>query len=132
MKPDKSMKGIRVKNMLKCDACGEYHPVEDCEVVVIKLVKGKDCKLTPIKPFSGETNIKMPDYDFRDQHRADLSSPKEKVEPAPVDGIHLTEAEVKENLAKRSSLVPPAFSGVMIPPGHPSFERNGAKETRRV
>ncbi|MHB8483587.1 MAG: hypothetical protein ACYDBV_12775 [Nitrospiria bacterium] len=32
------------KIYLKC-TCGEYHPEDECEIVLIKIVKGKKCQL---------------------------------------------------------------------------------------
>jgi hypothetical protein len=42
----KETKGLTTRQMILCDACAEYHDEADCEVVIIRIVKGKNCKLT--------------------------------------------------------------------------------------
>jgi len=31
--------------MIRCEACGELHKEEDCEIVIVKIIKGKECTL---------------------------------------------------------------------------------------
>ena len=42
---NKDLKGLPVQEMIRCDGCGEYHPLSECEVVVIKMIKGKNCSI---------------------------------------------------------------------------------------
>ena len=43
----------------KCDACGGYHPIDDCEVVVIKMLKGKNCVFDS-SPIKNTTKVVIP------------------------------------------------------------------------
>lgn len=129
-------KGLPTKEMMKCEGCGEYHPVEDCEVVVIKVVKGKDCKLPSTNhPMSrGQESIED-SYTIEDAK--EIGVLKEEVKPVPKpkpgqEARYVVEDQPVKVQGKRPAPLPPGFAGVFIPNGHPDFDSKGAKETRRV
>lgn len=98
--------------MAKCEGCGEYHPVADCEIVVIKIVKGKGCGLpsnraAPSKP-AFRSNV-----DDRDNRVDIVEEPKVDAPPPP-----------------RKKIIPPGIAAMMIDPGNPNFEQFGSKEKR--
>src|ERR1700677_1710037 len=48
---------IKTVQMMLCESCGEYHPIDEMETVVIKITKGVDCKLvSPTAPKPIVTN----------------------------------------------------------------------------
>lgn len=113
---------IPTVEMAKCEGCGEYHPVEECEIVVIRIVKGKKCslpsnKIAPSRQF--RSNI-----DDRDAQLVERKEPitvfKEELPVAPVTVI------------PKKNIIPPAIASMMLDPGDPRFEQFGAKETRRT
>jgi hypothetical protein len=124
MTPKKQLAGMKTKEMIKCDACDQYHPVEDCEVVIIKMIKGKDCELRPVSSSSS--------YSF---DKRSIISNDTKVEPR----VHLSEQEQliedMKNAATakpRPVIIPREFQGMNIPPDDPRFESHGAKAVRRA
>jgi hypothetical protein len=42
---NKDLKGMTTTEMVKCESCSQYHPLSECEVVVIKMIKGKNCSI---------------------------------------------------------------------------------------
>src|ERR1035437_1493405 len=100
------LKGLEAKEMLRCDGCGGYHPVDECEVVVLRLVKGKNCELNTSRP----TETTKP---FGDITTETL--------PNPV---------ATETILPKKNIIPPAVMSMMYPPGHEEFEHRGAKERR--
>ena len=48
-KEDTLPKNLKMKTVLLCEACGGYHPEEECEIIVVKIVKGKNCHLNMTK-----------------------------------------------------------------------------------
>jgi hypothetical protein len=43
------LKNLKTKTVLLCEACGGYHPEDECEIVLVKIIKGKDCALNMTK-----------------------------------------------------------------------------------
>lgn len=107
-------KNMETKEMAKCEGCGEYHPIEDCEVVTIRIVKGKHCDLKPQE--------KVVYRDAVTPAITTVSIEQQKVENNPVP----------QDAKPRRNIMPPGVMGLMIPPTHPMHEQYGAKETRHV
>jgi hypothetical protein len=42
-------KNLKMKTVLLCEACGSYHPEEECEIILVKIIKGKNCTLNMTK-----------------------------------------------------------------------------------
>ncbi len=107
---------------VRCEGCGELHPMKDCEVVIVKITKGKNCALKPIMaraiPEERPVRVAPPE----DRLREDTVIPDRNI-PAPQD---------QPKVMPKKNIVPPHLLGMMIPPGAPGFESHGAKETRRV
>lgn len=143
-------KGLETKQMMKCEGCGQYHPIEDCEVVIIKIIKGKQCGMprenrddSPIKsdprpeivpdfsPKETNTVFMKPirTVDVMDQVTPDNENPVFRGVKQIIDGEEIVRV-LPEHKVK--SIVPPGISGMMIDPSNPDFETKGAKERRRV
>lgn len=116
---------IPTVEMAKCEGCGEYHPVEECEIVVIRIVKGKGCSLPSNKIKSDPRPAFRSNVDDRDaEHINERPGPvtvfKEEAPAQPVTVI------------PKKNIIPPAIAAMMLDPGDPRFDQFGAKETRRV
>jgi hypothetical protein len=131
------------KEYCKCDGCGQYHPVEDCEIVVIKMVKGRDCQINTSPrvrpPHDGPTIFNALDAKpFMESESVKpnvIEKPKsppvsEFKEDAPGEGFHIPPKVMEEKVRARKAIIPPGIAAMMIPNGHPQFETKGAKETR--
>lgn len=106
------MKGEQQISYVRCDACTELHPSTECEVVVIRLTKGKQCDINKARMFSP-------------------APPSRIIPPAFVDNAGTPPPEPKPQPPKKS-IVPPGVASMMIPQGHPEFEAKGAKEFRQA
>jgi hypothetical protein len=42
----------KLKTYFLCEACGKYHPEDECEEVYIKIIKGKNCVLNLSKDYT--------------------------------------------------------------------------------
>lgn len=47
------------KVAVKCDSCGQFHLLEDCEEVIIKITKGRNCPLPSESIFSRNSPEKV-------------------------------------------------------------------------
>ena len=119
----KDLKGMDVKEMIRCEGCGEYHSMEECEVVIIKIIKGKNCQLKP----QGQTVV-------REIVRERAQATNAVVDPANIDDRAIPPPQdVPVQTAKpRRQVVPPQILSMMVPTDHPNFEQFGAKETRHA
>lgn len=91
--------------MYKCDACGGYHPEAECEIVTIKIIKGKACELkSPMVTPMVTREVVTP------------MSPITPTTPPP----------------PKRNVIPPGIASMMIGPDHPDFEMRGAKERRTI
>lgn len=118
---------IPTVEMAKCEGCGEYHPVEECEIVVIRIVKGKNCSLP-------SNRVVEPRRLQVDAQRVASESHASRMQVASESQF---ESKVEEpaqpvTVAPKRTIIPPGFASMMLDPGHPNFESHGAKETRRV
>ena len=94
--------------MVKCEGCGEYHPVEDCEIIIIKVVKGKACHLPP----TGTKPV------FQTEYSVPVNA-KHPIAPTTTEKLSVDQEAMKAIIKKRQS-VPPAFLGEMFRPGNES------------
>ncbi len=109
---------LPVRELVPCQGCGGYHSPEECEVIVIKIIKGKNCPL----PSSGGL-------------RTEPASIRDRVieKPLPEQAALKEAAPVAPaKVVPRKNIIPQGISSMMIPPTSPNFETNGAKEIRRV
>jgi hypothetical protein len=121
---------MKTVKMVKCEVCNEYHPVEDCEIAVIKVIKGKACKMPSFQKASmpvEETTTTIIPKAFK----KDLTEEEKKKEVLN-DIVGLANPDVKEYKPNTAKRVPPNLQGVFIGHDDPNFEKLGAKETRRV
>lgn len=97
-------KELEKRTVLKCEACGGFHSEKDSEIVLIKIVKGKNCELDQTKLLN-------------------------HINPTPVQTISKTEqpivtpteesaAAARQEARRRKSIVPPGLRSVFSqPPG---------------
>jgi hypothetical protein len=123
-KVDKEIRGLQTKEMMKCEGCGEYHPVEDCEVVIIKMIKGKNCSMTaPIRREVAPFREIAPVSPAAAPVAPIVAQEKEFEFPAP---------SPNQPQKPRRKIIPPGIASMMIGPEHPGFEQYGSKEHRRA
>lgn len=67
--------------MCLCDSCGDYHPVEDCEVVVVKMIIGKGCDIKQKRQTKAVFGTRMSGVIDTE----DTSKVREVVEDRPVE-----------------------------------------------
>jgi len=135
------MEKLKIKkvNMLKCDVCNAYHPEDDCEIVTIKIIKGKDCALTspayieqPIKNNTVRDTNSTSTAIFNvelEQQTKEIKQPDTIVEKLKDPNVikMVSAEEKKDYLKKTASAIPPAMLrhyGNMFNPGE-----GGAKNT---
>jgi hypothetical protein len=104
MNPQKIIRQLDRKQMINCEVCHGLHTLEESEMVVINIIKGKNCDINQVVKPKAFTPAPI---------GSDLTTP-----PPPV--------------IPRKPIVPPQFLGVMIPPGDANFETQGAKEKRVI
>jgi hypothetical protein len=97
----------------KCESCGGFHPADEVEVAIIRVIKGKNCELrNPIAPaisFSTTPDVKT-------QQNSSIITNEDSHAPSK----------------PKKAIIPPGILGMMLEPGHPQFESHGAKETRKI
>lgn len=103
----KELKGMKIKEMMKCDGCGQYHPVEDCEVVVVKMIKGKGCSLeaNPLRNIETEVVYEKPIGKV-----VKTVDAQEEITPEQREKI--------KAVIKKRQAVPPAFLGQFFKEGN--------------
>lgn len=109
-----NMPNIPTVEMIKCEGCNGYHPLEDCEVVVIRVIKGKACPMP-----SAAEKTQAPFVPRVEPMNAREDAPLPPPQDVP-----------KRPAPPRKNIIPPAMAAMMIPPTHPGFESHGAKEFR--
>jgi hypothetical protein len=106
-------KELQTTEMILCQGCGEFHPVTECEVVVVKIVKGKNCQLNQKSIFGTSTTG---------------ASLQNKIATETKEEFPVLDRPV----VPMKKAIPPGFMSMMLPPDNPDFESKGAKETRRI
>ena len=53
----KQMKGMPTRELVKCDGCNGYHSLDEVEVVIIRMVKGKNCDISSADTLKRNDNI---------------------------------------------------------------------------
>ena len=144
MSVEKELKKLPTSELYKCEGCGSYHPLSECEVVIIRMIKGKDCELTPIRTIIKDSFNLIDKPDDRGFVNKEVSNGQggimvERTEPvvkklpsgeiSDPDGVgrHIPPAEMEEINKKKHSIVPSAFRGLLVDPGQPNFEEKGDK-----
>lgn len=52
---DKTLKGIPIIEMVRCEVTGKLFPASECEVVVIKIIKSKNADINTYSPIMTHT-----------------------------------------------------------------------------
>ena len=123
---------IKKKEFIHCEACGGYHDKDESEIVIIKIVKGKDCVINPNILRTPEATVVVPpkiEVVKDEPIKSDV-----KVDPDGI-GYHIPPKEREEQIKKVKNIIPTGLgAGVfarMIPPGSNEFETRSAKEVRQ-
>lgn len=144
----KDLQNMPVKELIKCEGCGGFHSMEESEIVIIRMIKGKDCSISPashtrrnIVVVENDVNT---DVGLRNSGTPNVVTAPEKVfvdEKAKLpdgtqmdaDGVgyRIPPAEMEKINKNRKSIIPPGLAGMMIGPDDPNFETKGAKEIRK-
>ncbi len=102
---------IPKRQMVKCEACGQLHDIDDCEEIIIRMVKGKNCVVT----------------------NNNVVTPAVWTQPAAQDITVVNDtSSLQQGVAKKKTVIPPSLLGVMIPTDDPNFEQFGDKIKRRT
>lgn len=117
------MSEMPTREMIKCEGCGDYHSLDECETVIIRIVKGKNCELKSPGRSVGQ-DFKMPG--------ATVVVPQKEDVIVPNNNVEVAQSTVPVVPQKIKNIVPPAIASMMLDPGSPGFDTYGAKETRRV
>ena len=125
--------------------CGHFHTEDDCEIILIKVIKGKNCTVSNLNFF----NDKKQEVANEIKQEEQVIQPVQ-VQPAvkapefppgfdpkkPNEAKLLTPAEKEAYLKEASRGIPKEFmnmtSSIMIPPDDPRFESKGAKQYIRI
>ena len=160
MKVNQALKQLDTVEMMKCDGCDGYHPVAECEVVIIRVIKGKSCEITPlyttrlknvventnkqdgrmhidvIKPSFLDNKVEVNINDVLKDAVGVIGDAKilPTGEIADADGIgrHIPPQEMEQINLKKKSIIPPEFRGLTVSPASPNFESAGNKVIRHV
>jgi hypothetical protein len=124
---NKDLKNMPTKEMIKCDGCDRYHPLEECEVVIIRMIKGKNCELKSEQPRTTET-VDAPVVDR--VVATVIPTVNTPVVPSS-EGYHIPPREVEEMIKKRKNIIPSGIASMMLSPADPNFDAKGAKEIRK-
>ena len=118
---------LQQKTQYKCEACGKFHDEDETEVVIIKVVKGKNCELND---FFSKLPIHMLSPGIPASHSMYpgqlITGPSTGAPPIEYAPLPVITAKPRRNI------VPPGVNSAMIPPGHPLHEQHGAKEFRQA
>ena len=101
--------GEENRTLLKCEACGEFHPEKDTEVVYIRVTIGKNCKLDQSKILNNTSRPAAVEV------RPSIVPEVMKV-AAPGVFHDLTPDEARQKALERRSIVPPGLRAVLTPP----------------
>ena len=130
MSVNQTIKGLPTTEMFFCEACKNYHPIDDCEVVIIRMIKGKNCSMgKPVENFTRD--LPVPEAQIIPVVKKVVDNIPLKVDDDGV-GYHIPPKEMEKINAQRKSIIPPGLASMMVGPDDPNFETKGAKEVRRV
>lgn len=116
MLTDKQLKQLPTKEMIRCEVTGELVPIEDCEVIVIKIIKSKSSSLSGFNPFGSRMTYPQ------DVKKDERSTVKIEKDPTALTIEELTPAP------RPRSVIPAGVLAAMREPGTPGE----AVENRRV
>lgn len=120
MLTDKLLKSLPTKEMIRCEVTGKLIPIEDCEVIVIKIIKDKNADLSNYNPFNVPSSNPLGPI-----RRDDPQMIREQPIVTKDKEIEITPEMVKRY---KKSIIPPAFASTMIPPDMPG----AATESRHI
>lgn len=101
---DKTIKSLPKKEMIRCEVSGKLVPADECEVIVIKIIKHKDVSLNGYSPFS-------PTKTVSEENSNPLIPPALKKEET------LTPDKINKIMAKRTSTIPSDMVDLFRKPG---------------
>ena len=91
--------------MVRSDISGQFFPSDECEIVVIKLIKHKEEKMTAYNPFSSDrpANIKT-----------DVVENGKPI--TDVKGVDTSSPEFAKLMHTKRSIIPPAMKDIFSKP----------------
>lgn len=122
------------RTMFKCEGCGEYHPEDECEIVIIKIIKGKNCNLSPRSMTPAQVVIPHP---AESEKKFEVPPAFSKKSDAVAKGVEIPRAEPEEETKKKNLLpggvnperdkiklqgMPSTFRGMFIPAESPGAD----------
>ncbi len=132
------MSDIPTREMVQCQVTGRIVPVDECEYIVIRILKHKDASMDNFNPL-GSTKV-SPVFKPRSEGSIDTIENRQRLEDKPTvpaielpDGVDPKNAVVltAEEMAptpKMRSVIPPGILAVMRPANTPG----SAQEVRNV
>ena len=105
---DKAPKLNRIE-MVRSDVSGKLFPASDCEMVIIKIVKGKTEDINEYNPFS---NTKVNIEERPVLKREELATPVVEKPSIP----NIDSPEFKAAMQRRNSAIPPAMRDLFSKP----------------
>ena len=108
---------------IKCDSCGQFHFEDECEEIIIKIVKGKNCPLpnfvSTVSPHAESSHAE--ERAIPHERKVDVITESEKKEDdvkiEPKDQISVSE---KNEILRKNKAIPPVFS---TPNGNVDFRK---------
>ena len=127
---------IEKRTVLKCESCHGFHSEEDCEYVIIKVIKGKKCPLPNQNIFEKEemnsvtsVNPVIPEIFVK---KEEIKS-TEKIKSNHLDNPNVVKLLTPEELKgyrTENKVIPREFSNMAIPPTASNFEEKGLKSNQ--
>ena len=129
----KQMKGMPTRELVKCDGCNGYHSLDEVEVVIIRMVKGKNCDISSADTLKRNDNIESDNVRTEPPiviPTVEVPKPNVKLDSDGI-GYHIPPKEMEDIVKKRKNIIPSGLSSMMIPPSDPNHESKGANEIRQ-
>ena len=102
---DKTIKQMNKVEMVRCEVTGKLYPANECEVVVIKIIKWKDADINNYNTFTSTVKTKEVDI-----NRVLTDTPEDKSVVVPPPAFN------SKMMQKQLSVVPKAMRDVFSKP----------------
>ena len=111
-KPDEffqERKGLQQQEVIRCESCGKFHPVDECTELVIKIVVGKNCDINNINLFSKQ-NESIKNEIIQPQSSGSNKAPILNEEP-------IIQTAYIPPQTKKKTVIPPGIAQMMVKDG---------------
>lgn len=109
MLTEKVIKSMPKVEMVRCEVTGKLFPVNECEVVVIKIIKSKDSDINNYTLFKEEPVFKNSPVKYKE----------ERTEPAAPAVPGAGTPEYEKSVHTAHSIIPPQFRDLFSDPSKP-------------